>query len=55
MKKFPIRTLTPTIGAVVGREFIYVANSQWEKFDAAGGRVVAKPLTAPRLLVVPLP
>lgn len=45
----------PTIGAVVGREFVYVANSQWEKFDDAGKRNAAKPLTAPILLAAPLP
>lgn len=45
----------PTIGAVVGGEFVYVANSQWEKFDDAGRRIAGKPLTAPRLLAVPLP
>ncbi len=26
----------PTIGTMVGDEFVYVANSQWEKHDAAG-------------------
>lgn len=45
----------PTIGAVIGRQFVYVANSQWEKFDDVGRRVATKPLTAPRLLAVPLP
>jgi sugar lactone lactonase YvrE len=45
----------PTIGAVVAGEFVYVANSQWEKFDATGHRVATKPLTAPRVLAVPLP
>jgi len=45
----------PTIGAVLGGHFVYVANSQWEKFDDTGRRVAGKPLTAPRLLTVPLP
>jgi sugar lactone lactonase YvrE len=45
----------PTIGAIVGREFVYVANSQWEKHDAAGRRVGSKPLARPLLLAVPLP
>jgi sugar lactone lactonase YvrE len=45
----------PTIGAVVGREFVYVANSQWEKFDESGKRNASKPLTAPILLSAPLP
>lgn len=45
----------PTIGTIVGNEFVYVANSQWEKYDSAMRRVSAKPLTRPRLLAVPLP
>jgi DNA-binding beta-propeller fold protein YncE len=45
----------PTIGAIVGREFVYVANSQWEKHDGRGRRLTARPLTAPVLLAVPLP
>jgi sugar lactone lactonase YvrE len=44
----------PTIGTIVGREFVYVANSQWEKYDAAMRRVTGKPLARPRLLAVPL-
>ena len=38
----------PTIGTVVGDDFIYVANSQWEKYDAAGvlrpGSVLRRPV-----------
>jgi sugar lactone lactonase YvrE len=45
----------PTIGAVVGREFVYVANSQWEKFDETGRRIGSKPLTSPIILAAPLP
>ena len=45
----------PTIGAVVGREFVYVANAQWEKYDDSGKRNAVKPLTAPVLLAAPLP
>jgi sugar lactone lactonase YvrE len=45
----------PTIGAIVGDEFVYVANSQWEKYDAAGVRRAGKALTRPVLLAVPLP
>jgi hypothetical protein len=45
----------PTIGAIAGRDFVYVANSQWEKFDARGHRLLSRPLTAPILLAVPLP
>ncbi|MEO8623108.1 MAG: hypothetical protein ABI625_18680 [bacterium] len=45
----------PTIGTIVGSNFVYVANSQWEKFRDDG---VVKPgvrLTPPILLAVPLP
>jgi len=45
----------PTIGTVVGREFVYVGNSQWTKYDAHGARVGGTRLTAPVLLAVPLP
>jgi sugar lactone lactonase YvrE len=45
----------PTIGAIAGREFVYVANSQWEKFSDDGARKPSLPLTAPVLLAVPLP
>lgn len=44
----------PTIGTVVGDEFVYVANSQWEKYSYSGARNVAIPLTAPILLAIPL-
>jgi len=45
----------PTIGTVAGSEFVYVANSQWEKFTESGARKHNKPLTPPILLAVPLP
>lgn len=45
----------PTIGTIVDKSFVYVANSQWEKYDPAMRRVVSKPLTRPRLLATPLP
>ncbi len=44
----------PTIGAVVGSEFVYVANGQWEKYSDNGVRKPAAHLTAPVLLAVPL-
>ena len=44
----------PTIGTVVGGEFVYVANSQWEKFTLGGARIPARRLTAPVLLGVSL-
>ena len=45
----------PTIGAVAGNAFVYVANSQWEKYADDGTRKRAMPLIAPILLAVPLP
>jgi sugar lactone lactonase YvrE len=45
----------PTIGAVVGGEFVYVANSQWEKHDDAGVPNAGARLARPVLLAVPLP
>lgn len=44
----------PTIGTVVGDEFVYVANSQSEKYNDDGSRKTNIPLTAPVLLAVPL-
>jgi len=45
----------PTIGTVVGREFVYVANGQFEKYDDKGHRLPGVALTGPVLLSVPLP
>ncbi len=45
----------PTIGTIVDDSFVYIANSQWEKYDPAMRRITTKPLTRPRLLAVPLP
>lgn len=45
----------PTIGTIAGGEFVYVANSQWEKFTDDGERILDRRLTAPILLAVPLP
>jgi hypothetical protein len=45
----------PTIGTVAGNQFVYVANSQWEKFDDAGIRKANVRLTPPILLALPLP
>jgi hypothetical protein len=45
----------PTIGTLLGDEFIYVANSQWEKFSGDGARDPARPLTPPIVLRLPLP
>ena len=43
----------PTIGTIVGDEFIYVANSQWEKYDDAGVRLPRTVLRRPVLISVP--
>ena len=45
----------PTIGTIAGREFVYVANSQWAKHDGKGNPLDGKRLTRPTLLAVPLP
>jgi streptogramin lyase len=45
----------PTIGAIAGGEFVYVANSQWEKYDDAGTLRPEAVLRKPVLLGVPLP
>jgi hypothetical protein len=44
----------PTIGAIVGREFVYVANGQWEKYTDKGVRRPERALTRPVLLAVRL-
>jgi hypothetical protein len=44
----------PTIGTIVGNEFVYVANSQWEKYDEAGRLKERVRLTPPVLLRLPL-
>lgn len=45
----------PTIGAVVGDEFVYVANSQWEKRDPSGSLKAGVVPRRPVLLAVRLP
>jgi DNA-binding beta-propeller fold protein YncE len=44
----------PTIGAVVGDEFVYVANSQWEKYSEAGELLRGAVLRRPVLISVPV-
>jgi len=44
----------PTIGTIVGDEFIYVANSQWEKYDESGVRIPRTVLRRPVLVSVPV-
>ncbi|WP_164011955.1 SMP-30/gluconolactonase/LRE family protein [Pyxidicoccus trucidator] len=44
----------PTIGAVVGDELRYVANSQWEQYDDAGRLREGAVLTPPLILRLPL-
>ena len=44
----------PTLGTIVGDEFIYVANSQWEKYDERGVRIPRFALRRPVLIAVPM-
>lgn len=44
----------PTIGALVGNEFLYIANSQWEKHDDAGVPRTGVKRTAPVILALRL-
>jgi hypothetical protein len=44
----------PTIGTLVGDRFVYVANSQWEKYQDDGTLKPGARLTAPILLSLPL-
>lgn len=44
----------PTIGAIAGNDFLYIGNSQWEKYDAEGTRRPSAALTRPAILGVPL-
>jgi len=44
----------PTIGTIVGDEFVYVANSQWEKYSETGQRVPRTTLRRPVLIAVPV-
>ena len=44
----------PTIGAVVGDDFVYVANSQWEKYNDAGELLPRATLRRPVLISVPI-
>lgn len=44
----------PTNGAVVGSDLLYIANSQWMKYDARGARVPGTRLERPRILRLPL-
>jgi sugar lactone lactonase YvrE len=45
----------PTIGTIAEGRFVYVANSQWEKYGENGVRKAGVPLTATVLLALPLP
>ena len=44
----------PTIGAMVGVDFVYVANSQWEKHDRAGALLPTAQLKRPVLIATPV-
>jgi sugar lactone lactonase YvrE len=45
----------PTLGAVVGERFRFIANSQWDRFDAQGQLPPDAELAAPLVLEVALP
>ncbi|HEY5062226.1 MAG TPA: hypothetical protein VII52_11865 [Gemmatimonadaceae bacterium] len=45
----------PAIGTILGGDFVYVANGQWEEFDDKGRRLPAGVLSPTILLAVPLP
>jgi sugar lactone lactonase YvrE len=42
----------PTAGVMIGREFVYVANSQWEKYAPDGARRPGTTLSRPLLLSI---
>jgi hypothetical protein len=44
----------PSIGTVLGDDFIYVANGQWTKYDTNGTRIAGSKLSPTILLDVPL-
>jgi DNA-binding beta-propeller fold protein YncE len=44
----------PTMGVLLKDNFVYVANSQWEKYDDDGVRKPGTVLTPPRLISVPI-
>lgn len=44
----------PTIGTVAGDRFVYIANSQWEKYDQQGARRAGTELRPPVLLSLDL-
>lgn len=44
----------PTIGALAGDDFLYVANSQWEQYDDAGNLRPGAVLSEPVVLRLPL-
>ncbi len=45
----------PTLGAVIGNRFRFIANSQWDRFDAEGKLPPDAELAAPLVLEVTLP
>jgi hypothetical protein len=40
----------PTLGTLVGRDFYYIANSQWERFGEEGGIAAPDSLKPPTIL-----
>lgn len=51
-RNFPVAD-EPTIGTIVGDEFVYIANSQWEKYDESGVLLPRAILRRPVLIAVP--
>ncbi|GAB3942812.1 hypothetical protein GCM10028805_08010 [Spirosoma harenae] len=47
-------TTEPTLGVVVGKQFYYIANSQWDAFDNAGKPVPNFPAQKPTILSLSL-
>jgi sugar lactone lactonase YvrE len=45
----------PAIGTILGGDFVYVANGQWENFHDKGRRLPSGILSATILLAIPLP
>ena len=45
----------PTIGTMMGRDFLYVGNSQWDQYDDRGARKPGKPLRPTIILRLRIP
>jgi sugar lactone lactonase YvrE len=54
LERNPAMADEPTLGAIEGDSLVYVATSEWEKYDDAGKRVAGTKLRAATALSVPL-